>query len=424
MVSYLLTSTPFRDAFLTLAAILAPALGTVSTAAPTVTAQPAAGHAVLARAVSTQAGAERPGVPLATIQAPNAQPITTPAANAQPSITQAANALPAATTQPATGPAAAIRHAFAVQPTALPSRHPEIGIHPATEKEPFAVGVWPARPFPGSLLVIDVAGVPEGVTPEATFLGKPLIWHRFSPGVWRGMGPVADDAPGGPATLALKAGDKGRLVGLEVEKVAFDADELRVDGKFTKLPPAAQKKIAQDRKGLAAMWRKGSSGHPHFAANFELPRQARTTAPYGTRRTFNGQTRSVHHGWDLDGKVGDPIVSPNDGVVTMAEDLYYSGGTLFIDHGGGLYTGYFHMSRFDVKPGDVVKKGQLVGAVGKSGRVTGPHLHWAAKIGGHYLNPASLLFFDFEKPMVRPPGEKIVEEAAGTPMVVPATAVQ
>lgn len=314
------------------------------------------------------------------------------------------------------------RHAFAIQPTAMSPHHPSVGIHPATEKEPFAMGVWPARPFPGALLVVDVAGVPEGETPEATFLGKSLIWHRFSPGIWRGMGPVADDAPTGPASLALKVGEKGRLLQLQVDEVAFDSDELRVDGKFTRLPPAAQKQIARDRKHLAAMWKKGSSEQPHFAGNFTLPRQARTTAPFGTRRTFNGQTRSVHLGWDLDGKVGEPITSPNDGVVTLAEDLYYSGGTLFIDHGGGLYTGYFHMSRFNVKPGDKVEKGQLIGAVGKSGRVTGPHLHWAAKIGGHYLNPATLLFFDFDKPMVG--GERPKDEGPTTPVVVPAAAVQ
>lgn len=306
--------------------------------------------------------------------------------------------------------------AASIQPTALPSHQPEIGIHPATKDAPFAVGVWPSRPFPGSVLIVDVAGVPAGTTPEATFLGKPLVWHRLG-GIWRGLGPVPDDTAAGRTPLALKVGDKGRLLELEVTPVAFDKDELRVDGKFTRLPEAAQKQIARDRKRVAAMWKKGSAEKPFFTGNFELPRQARTTAPYGTRRTFNGQTRSVHLGWDLDGKVGEPIVAPNDGVVTMAEDLYYSGGTLFVDHGGGLYTGYFHMSRFDVKPGDKVVKGQLLGAVGRSGRVTGPHLHWTARVGGHYLNPAALLFFDFRKPMVGEPAEE-------SPVVVPAAVVQ
>lgn len=307
----------------------------------------------------------------------------------------------------------------AAVPTGLPGYELQPAIFAATAREPLEIGVWPGKPFQGSLLVVDVASATAAEKVEGTFLGRPLQWHRVAPGIWRGMAPVPDDAATGPAPLAIKAGETGRIVPLEIQPVPFDQDELRVAGKFTKLSKAARKQIARDRRAVASIWKKGSAENPFFRENFALPRDARTTAPYGTRRTFNGETQSVHAGWDLDGKVGEPILAPNDGVVRMAQDLYYSGGTVFIDHGGGLYTGYFHMSSFAVKPGSKVKRGQKIGTVGKSGRVTGPHLHWAAKIGGSYINPASVMAFDFSRPMVQIPAALTVEGGKVVPAAVP-----
>lgn len=275
----------------------------------------------------------------------------------------------------------------------------------ATAASPFEVGVWPGDPFPGTLVVVDVAASEELASAKGTLRGRRVAFHPLEDGGLRGLVPLPDDAKPGRAVLQLEVRTKTgrawkRKVELRVQPVRFDEDQLTVDAKFTQLPKEALDRIAADRASLAAMWKRGSAPAPHFQENFILPRESRLTAPYGTRRVFNGATKGVHRGLDLDGRVGEPIHAPNAGVVTFAGDLYYSGGTVFVDHGGGLYTGYFHMDRMDVKVGDRVAKGEKLGTVGKSGRVTGPHLHWAAKVGGVYVNPSALLRFDFSRPMV------------------------
>ncbi len=115
------------------------------------------------------------------------------------------------------------------------------------------------------------------------------------------------------------------------------------------------------------------------------------TAPFGDRRTFNGNTQSQHYGIDLDGKTGAPIVAANDGTVVLIRDCYTSGNTVIVHHGAGLYSLYFHLSKFLVKEGAKVKRGQRLGLVGRTGRVTGPHLHWSMKVGDLYVDPASIL---------------------------------
>src|SRR5690606_28296371 len=106
---------------------------------------------------------------------------------------------------------------------------------------------------------------------------------------------------------------------------------------------------------------------------------------------FNGSLASVHYGLDLRGAVGAPIHAANAGVVVMVRDCFTSGNTVIVDHGAGLYTLYFHLSRFDVTEGQRVERGQLLGAVGSTGRVTGPHLHWSVHVDGRYVDPQRLL---------------------------------
>jgi murein DD-endopeptidase MepM/ murein hydrolase activator NlpD len=112
---------------------------------------------------------------------------------------------------------------------------------------------------------------------------------------------------------------------------------------------------------------------------------------FGVSRVFNGVVRSRHLGVDFAGARGAPVRAANRGVVALVADLYLSGTTLLIDHGAGLVTGYLHLSRALVAPGDTVARGQLIGRVGASGRVTGPHLHWLAAYGHITFDPLDLL---------------------------------
>jgi murein DD-endopeptidase MepM/ murein hydrolase activator NlpD len=133
-----------------------------------------------------------------------------------------------------------------------------------------------------------------------------------------------------------------------------------------------------------------------FEEPFAWPKLSRLTAPFGDLRMFNGKKQSQHFGTDIDGDTGDPAYAANDGVVVMNRECFGSGNTVLIHHGLGIYTAYFHLSRFDVKKGDRVRKGDQVGLVGMTGRVTGPHLHWGVKIDGRWIDPESLLRLDFE----------------------------
>jgi len=132
---------------------------------------------------------------------------------------------------------------------------------------------------------------------------------------------------------------------------------------------------------------------------FVRPRSSAVTGRFGVARVFNGVLRSRHLGVDFAGRRGAPVQAANRGVVALVADLYLSGTTVLIDHGAGLVTGYLHLSRALVAVGDTVGRGQLIGYVGASGRVTGPHLHWLAAYGRITFDPLGLVGLDFDRPM-------------------------
>ncbi len=195
--------------------------------------------------------------------------------------------------------------------------------------------------------------------------------------------PRKDAGPGTPFSKTLR---------LQVVAGDYDERSLRVKKKYVKPPKHVQARIERDRESIKRALALDSFA-PTEPDRFVRPVDKEETSPFGTLRTYNDERQSRHLGLDLDGKTGDPIVAVAPGHVVLVEERYYSGGTVVIDHGGSMFSLYFHMSRFDVKEGDVVRANQRIGAVGKSGRVTGPHLHLSIKIGGHYIDPKTLLAF-------------------------------
>ena len=141
-------------------------------------------------------------------------------------------------------------------------------------------------------------------------------------------------------------------------------------------PPAIAARIAREQ-ALVVEARKRDDDREDFLQTFIWPVRGRISGQFGNRRVYNGQPGSAHSGADIAAPAGTPIKAPADGVISFAsKDLYLTGGTVVLDHGFGVSTNYLHMSRIDVKVGDVVKQGQVIGAVGSTGRATGPHLHW------------------------------------------------
>lgn len=128
-----------------------------------------------------------------------------------------------------------------------------------------------------------------------------------------------------------------------------------------------------------------------WTASFLKPRTSVVTSEFGSGRSFNDKVTSRHLGVDFRGAVGEQVRAANRGVVALVDRFFLAGNVVYIDHGGGVVTSYFHLSKTLVAPGDSVKRGQVIGVVGKTGRVTGPHLHWAARYGENTVNPLDLL---------------------------------
>ncbi|MDD5202791.1 MAG: M23 family metallopeptidase, partial [Sulfurimonas sp.] len=129
----------------------------------------------------------------------------------------------------------------------------------------------------------------------------------------------------------------------------------------------------------------------YIKSAFIAPMQSAITSDFGKSRVYNDSLKGYHSGTDYRAAVGSAIIASNDGIVALVADRFYSGGTVLLDHGQGIYTCYFHMSRFDVKKGQKIKKAQQLGLSGASGRVTGPHLHFAVRINKVQVDPLQFI---------------------------------
>ena len=136
-----------------------------------------------------------------------------------------------------------------------------------------------------------------------------------------------------------------------------------------------------------------------WASDFLRPVQGPVTGAFGRQRIINGQAKNPHNGEDIAAPLGTDVVAMNDGVVCLTADHFFSGKGVFVDHGLGLYSMYFHLSEVSVKDGEAVKRGQVIGQVGASGRATGPHLHWGVNLNGARVDPLSLIRLSFDRPI-------------------------
>lgn len=306
--------------------------------------------------------------------------------------------------------------ARAAEPSAAPApsaaRPPET--QPLAEGRPLLT-LQPGAAKPGDPVLVSVRGMAE--LPTGTLAGRPLRFFPWSEGFLAITGlpvemtaaPAAVSVVGPAAPGAAPVELTGTL---DVVEPGYPERELKVSGKYVEPPPEVKARMAADRKAFAAAFAQGFTA-PLFTKNFAWPRTDRITAPYGDRRTFNGKLSSQHFGVDIDGDPGTPVTAANDGTVVMVRDNYSAGKTVIVHHGAGLYTTYFHLSKFTVKRGAKVKQGQRLGLVGSTGRVTGPHLHWGVKADDLWVDGEALLRLDFFPPAV--PGVAEGSTRVGTP---------
>jgi murein DD-endopeptidase MepM/ murein hydrolase activator NlpD len=169
-------------------------------------------------------------------------------------------------------------------------------------------------------------------------------------------------------------------------------ERISTPERFTPPPDSAlQARIARERALALEASRRAHATPRLWSAPFLRPRTSRMTSPFAAGREVNGVWRSTHSGMDIAGRKGDPVRVSNRGVVALVGDFFYGGNSIFVIHGTGLMTAYHHLSRVLVAVGDTVARGQIIGRVGATGRVTGPHLHWGAQYGSISFDPADLL---------------------------------
>jgi murein DD-endopeptidase MepM/ murein hydrolase activator NlpD len=246
-----------------------------------------------------------------------------------------------------------------------------------------------ARPVPGGIAVVPV-GPANDPAPIVRF-GEQRVMVVASAGQWLALVglPLALE-PGETAIEVSAPGKAARRISLTVTDYPYATQALRVAPRHVNLAPADAARAERERLHIRKILTTWSDAAP-ATLELALPVQGRRSSPFGLRRTFNGQSRNPHSGLDLAGPVGTPVLAPAAGRVIDVGDYFFNGLSVFVDHGQGLVTLYCHLSAIDVKVGDRVAVGDRLGAIGATGRVTGPHLHWGVALNGAMIDPELLL---------------------------------
>jgi len=276
---------------------------------------------------------------------------------------------------------------LAAAPAAIPGR-----------AQSSAITLTPAQVVAGSPELIRVEA-PAATGMDGEWMGRKLEFFRGRDGhSWYALAGVDVEAPVGPSVLKIEmrrtgGGGSDLTRRVEILPAHYLTGRLSVQPKFVSPGPDEMQEIEAESRLKAKIF-SSSAAEPLWTGSFRAPVNAQATDSFGTRRTFNGKLASVHKGMDYRAAMGTPVRAGNSGVVVLARKLYYEGNCVVIDHGLGLFTLSMHFSRIDVKEGQHVAAGDQLGLSGATGRVTGPHLHWAVRWQDAYLDPAELLRLD------------------------------
>lgn len=247
---------------------------------------------------------------------------------------------------------------------------------------------------PGELVVVTVRPPVPATAVRVTAFDRTTFGYPSGDDTWQALiGIDLDVKPGTYRMTAEAVNGASRLRAtrdLAVKAKAFPTRRLTVDPDFVNPPPEAQERIAREAAELERVWASASPERLWRGA-FERPVPHEANSAFGTRSVFNGQPRSPHGGADFLSPGGTPVLAPNAGRIALARDRYYTGNTVVVDHGLGLFSLFAHLSEIAVAENARVSIGQVVGKVGATGRVTGAHLHWTVRLNGTRIDPLSLI---------------------------------
>jgi murein DD-endopeptidase MepM/ murein hydrolase activator NlpD len=255
---------------------------------------------------------------------------------------------------------------------------------------------------PGSVILLTIAGESPLPAVRARAFGRKLSLFPVDGRTWQVLVGIDLDAKPGSYPVEIEAPDSGtrdpgtRDPGtkttylLTVTPRRFPTRTLTVDPDLVNPPQHEMARIAREAERLRRLW-DAPPGARIWDGPFIRPVPDAANSSFGTRSIYNGQSRSPHGGTDFLSGTGRAIKAPNAGRVVLAESLYFTGGTVVLDHGASVLSLFAHLSSIGVHEGDIVKTGDVIGEVGATGRVTGPHLHWAVRVDGARVDPLRLL---------------------------------
>jgi murein DD-endopeptidase MepM/ murein hydrolase activator NlpD len=273
---------------------------------------------------------------------------------------------------------------------------------PAAFAANWSVHAQPTRLVNGGPVLFQVKTPARLESLRGTWLGHDVSFSFDAKSkTWYALAGVSlETAPG---TYALELTGETVAAGTSHEKISFTRKlavasgkyprlpgKLSVESKFTEPSPEQQKEIEEGQQ-IKKDYLNRVTPDREWSGSFTAPADAEISDVFDSERVFNGKAQSTHLGLDFRVPSGTPVAAMNDGTVLLARPLYFEGNFVVLDHGQGLLTLYLHLSEFKVKEGDRVKRGQVLGLSGGTGRATGPHLHVAVRWQGMYLDPAGLM---------------------------------
>ena len=263
----------------------------------------------------------------------------------------------------------------------------------AASAQTLSIDLGPGPIQPGDAVLVRLQASQSTMNLEVTAFGANWPHYRADDGTWRALIGVDLDRRPGTYAVTVTTSDTPPVTAkasLTVAPKTFRRRVLSVNPDFVNPPASQQARIEQDAALMRSVYTHVDPDQK-WGAGMIRPVKDPANSSFGTRSVFNGQARSPHAGTDFLSGLGTPILAPAAGHIAVARDLYFTGNTVVIDHGLGVVSMLAHLSRLDVKEGASVARGDVVGLVGATGRVTGPHLHWALRVGSARVDPLSAL---------------------------------
>jgi murein DD-endopeptidase MepM/ murein hydrolase activator NlpD len=263
-----------------------------------------------------------------------------------------------------------------IPPVDVDAKSPRIEVSPKTIRQ-------------GDAFIVKITEIKSPAVPSATVAKNAIEFSSCGEGCFIGIGAVGIDAKTGIYPVRVKAGKKTKKISLTVKKASVQTIALTLPEEKVTLSPADLEIVKEENNRLKALFL--SISERLWEGVFRIPFDNEISTPFGTRRIMNGTWTSIHRGVDIKGSEGDPVRASNNGKVVLAEGLFFGGNTIILDHGQGIHTVYMHLSHMNVRSGDSVSKGDVIGLIGSTGRSSGPHLHFGVKISNVSVNPLSVL---------------------------------